>query len=439
MKWLPQRAVVGIAVAADAVRAVELSRGIVTWKNIVPLSDEHTLERTLGVLLAKLPRRRFLRRRAIAVVGPSRAQVRRIYGLPAVPNPRLRAAIVQQTTARHFLQNGVPLVTTGLQPSPEEAPWAGAIEEPVVHAIATACRARRLPLLAVAPTATVLRYAFTAGQIIWQEGDLCLVITTDGRSLQDYRRVLADTLSPADRTSAATLQRALQRLPDGAAFADAYSAAVAADTRHDDGLIVRPKRVRGAASVSMPRWRLALAATGCALTLFLCALTPGLVATVRQREATRQLRVLAAGSRAAVDGQRALKTRARLLAELTAFERSALSPTLFLASLTRAIEPPTMLVAVRYDSAAGLITALTPSAITLLVMLDSVPEIAAPTITGAVTPEQAIAAAVPIQTVNAPIVARQKQPDDPHDALQRVSVRFRWRSALTHSVPQAAR
>jgi hypothetical protein len=420
---------VGVGIGADAVRAVELSGSDIVWAQELAVTEERPLPLALRELLATIPAGRWPRPSVAVVVGPTHAQLRRIRGLPEIRDRRVLASIVQQSVTRYFLQNGTPVLTTGPAVGGPGDPWAGAVEQSVVQAAAEACRAQGLRLLSVTPTAAVLAYAFGDGVVEWRDGDVRLLVTTDAAGLRECRRVPAGA-SGEERgmlTAAAPVSslRALADGDAGARFADAYAAAL------DGGrgaLALRPGRALSTAA-PVPPARIAIAAVVCALSLLVAALAPGLSAARQERAARRALAALASRGREALAAERALADRTRLLAELAAFERSTSSPTLLLASLSEAIERPSMLAALHLDAAGGTLTALTPSAASLLAMLDGVPEISAPAIVGAVTPEAAPVPHLPPTGIS-PTAVPGAPPSPPGGArMERVTVRFRWRGA----------
>ena len=102
---------VGISIGAREVRAVVLRNGRVAAATEAELAPGDTLADAVAEVLAGAPVPRFPRPAVVAALGPSRAQVRRVTGLPPVKDPRVLAEILREGTSRFFLQNGAALVT----------------------------------------------------------------------------------------------------------------------------------------------------------------------------------------------------------------------------------------------------------------------------------------------------------------------------------------
>jgi len=122
----------------------------------------------------------------------------------------------------------------------------------------------------------------------------------------------------------------------------------------------------------------------------------------------------------------AVADSARLLARLVTFQRTAVSRTLLLATLSCVVEEPAMLLSLRLEPSGGTLTALAPTAADLLEMLGKVPAIVSPVIVGSVTPESRPAVQVtPLPPGAAGAAARAAE-----RPLERVTVRFEWRAGV---------
>ena len=91
-----------------------------------------------------------------------------------------------------------------------------------------------------------------------------------------------------------------------------------------------------------------------------------------------------------------------------------------------------MLLSLRLEPSGGTLTALAPTAAALLTMLGEVPEIESPVIVGSVTPESPPSA--PAMTL---VPRTPAAPTDAARSLERVTVRFQWRTG--NRVPPAQR
>ena len=406
-------AVLGVAVSSDAVRAVLLKDERVVWTHEVPVSSDENVEAPLRSSLAEASRQQRGSLSVAVAVGPAHAQLRHLSNLPAIRDARTLAAVVQQSAGRYFRQNGIPMLTTAVAGREAQTGWAGAIEEPVAHAVVAACLAERYRRPVLLPTAAVLGYAVPNGSFAWRDGDVALELVYEEGELRECRCMPSRLLGTPSHGES-ELAPALRALgPDAVRFADAVGAA-------RGGLVSQIALGPRRGEHEPPSGRFAIAAAACIVSLAVLLIAPGLQATRQNRAARRRLETLSAAVAPALAMQRQLTDSARILAELARFQRSAPSTILLLASLTRAIEPPTTLVSLRLDGDGGTLTALTPSAASLLTMLEAVPEIGAPAITGSVTPEATAPAAIGGPTGMAP------SPASPSPKLERVTIRFHW-------------
>ena len=147
---------IGLAVGRNAVRAVLIRGRRICWAGEAPLAAPEELATTVGRLLALAPVPRWPKPVLHAAVGPHAAQVKRVTGLPEIADPDALAAIVREASGSYFLRNGIPLLTTGVQPAGPGAAVAGALERPCVDAIRAACVARGYRLGVIVPTAIAL-------------------------------------------------------------------------------------------------------------------------------------------------------------------------------------------------------------------------------------------------------------------------------------------
>jgi hypothetical protein len=407
--------VIGAAVSHDSVRAVVLERGRIAWSHEVGFEDGE-LASALRSIVAEAKGACGSARALAVAVGPTFAQLRRLHGLPAVRDPHVLAAIVQQNTSRYFRQARVPLVTTPVVEQEGDRAGAGAVEATIIDAIADVGVEHRFSSVAVVPLAAVLGYAAPDSAFAWHDGDLGLVVRYNGERLVECR-CLPSFLLQTEHGVGAALAEGLRPLGDDALrFAGAYAAARGAP---GSPLAVRPDRDARRRSAR----RLATAGATFALALAFMALSPTIAALRDERVAAARLGALAPRTAQAERIARAVADSGHLLSQLVAFQRTAASKTLLLASMSCAIEEPAMLLSLRLEPSGGTLTALAPTAAALLTMLGKVPEIASPTILGSVTPESPPAAPAMAPMPVAPAVSR-----DGPKSLERVTVRFQWRA-----------
>ncbi|MDB4913987.1 MAG: hypothetical protein JWM95_1631, partial [Gemmatimonadetes bacterium] len=357
------------------------------------------LRDTLRDLLASAPHRKHGKHPVAVAVGPTRAQLRRLRNLPAVRDRRALDAIVQESAGRYFRQNGTPMRTTGVTVDAPGEGWAGAIEAPLVQMVMNLCWDAGHHEVVVVPTAAVLRISASSQELLtWRDGDVVLELRHEADALVECRCVPA---------SSAAVR------PVDSAHADAVGAARSGFTS-PLALRIDPTQQR-----SSPV-RILVAGLVCAGSFVLLLLAPAIRASREEKAALRTLAALSGPAALANTAETQLSERARMLAELARFQRGAPSTLPLLASLTQRIKAPSSIVSLRLDSDGGQMTAVTPSASALVAALREMPEIAAPTIAGAVTPEAQAPSLAPT------LLAPATPISPPARLLQRVTIRFHW-------------
>lgn len=405
--------VVGVSVSSLSVSAVALRAGRIVWTREVSRSGEQPVEESLIELLESLPKAGMMRPRIHACVGAQSSQVRNVGEQAWSRDRQLACAIVGESPGRFFLVNGTPIVTTDVQPSAGRGMLVGAIDRPIVDALALVCRRLRLRLVLVSPAAAVLGHAIEGARAVLRDGDLSLVATYEDAQLATSRRVRSAEVE-SDPSTAVALHRELRAGDDGGRFMAAFGAARAGDSVR---LAIRPKR-----DASGNRRRVITAASACALAGAFALAGPPLAAVRRADDARASKATIARSGERALETERRLGDAAVTLGELRAFARGTRSATLLLASLSEAIEHPTMLLSLQADTLGGTLVALTPRASALMAMLDTVPEIAEARIMGPVTLQQSFGpppGAMPPQGM--------VRPPEGAPPMERVTVRFSWR------------
>lgn len=392
---------IGLAVSMDSVRMVAVRDERILWAGESPIDDDSPLERAVAKLLGQITVPRWPRPRVFAAIGPAQAQVKRLTGLPPITDARVVAKLVRESPGRFFLKNGIPLMTTGVRLAGNAGAWGGALDEPVVRAIADACRRQRLSLRGIVPTVLVLGRSLEDDRIVWRDGDVVAELTLKDGAPATIRRISSGR---EHEEGSATVRAPLRALGTEAwRFADAYAAAM---TRDDEPLAARPGRAATGEAPGAPRWRIAIAASAMVLAALAAAFAPGVAATRASRQAERSLHALGPARGAVVRTESDLRRVSAALDEVGAFadrRRSALG---FLASMSDALPPTAQLVAMRLDSAGGHLVALSPRAGDALSRIERLSDIEAPEIIGPVTREY---------------VGQQEK--------ERVTIRFRWRHA----------
>jgi hypothetical protein len=371
---------IGLAVASDELRAVAVRGGVVRWAVRAGRTEEPALSVQIAALLAQAPVPRWRRWRAIAVVGPSAAQVRRLTGLPPLESRATLSVLVREGAGRFFLRNGVPLEVAGVRVIARGSVWAAAFEQPMVAEIAAGCRAAGLTLRAIAPAVNALGAGLQDDRVVWRDGDVRAQIVFAKGTLTSVRRLPSEL--PAGAEQSLRPVAALGSLgKDAWRFADAYGAALASDS---EPLALRTGAQSDAA---VSRRRIVAASIAFASAALIALVTPAVASVIDQSRVLKQLNAIAPQARDAAVVEQELRRMTRALAQVDAFATARRSPTALLASLTRVLPPGAALVTLRVDSAGGTLVFLAPRAARAIASLDSVAEIASPEVVGPVTKE----------------------------------------------------
>lgn len=377
-----RRLTIGLGIGGDSVRAVALSAGKIAWAAERARTEE-PLTRTIERILTDAPMARWRQPRVIAAVGPTHAQTKRLVGLPPVGDQLRLGDVVRESASRFFLKNGVPLVTTW-SPCADGPPWAAAVEQPVLEAIESACRMRRVKLAAIVPTVSVLACVADEANgtscIAWKDGGVWVELALEAGELVAVRRAGdAGGLITPDTTH---FPMADVLGPEGSRFADALGAARA---RPDDMLAWRGRRDPQASTV--PQWRLALAALAIILATAGWLAAPGVAARLVERAAVARLTKLGPVRRDVTFAEREFAKLTGALSEVAAFDGPRIPMTPLLGDLTRALPDESALVTLRLARDGGNLVALTPRAAVVLTKLETVPGIDGAEIIGPVTRE----------------------------------------------------
>ena len=367
--------------ASERVCAVAVRDERILWAIEAERHPDEPLGAAIATLLTQAPLRRWPRPRVVVAIGPSEAQTKRLAGLPPLSDTRALAQLVREGVGRFFLKNRVPLVTSGVRLVEPGRVWAAAFEQLAVGEVESACRAARLAVRAVVPTAVVLGRALAGERATWRDGALSLELTFSSGTLIAVRRSAAVRETSADATP--TPVPALATLGARAmSFADAYGAAL---LPRDEAIALRGG---AGALASLPAARrIQIAACVLALTLAASLLAPGLAARRTEHIARMNLASLARTRREVAIEERELARMTGALAEVSAFDSTRLVTTTLLTNVSRALPEGSALVTFRVDSAGGNVVALGPRAAQVLSALEHVPGLGAPEMVGPVTRE----------------------------------------------------
>jgi hypothetical protein len=403
MRRLFLRPRLGIEVGSRAVRAVLVVRGRIVRVATVRLQDAESLNATLLNVFDSTCRGLWPRPRVFVAVGPSLSQLRRLVNLPAVRSARALREVVRSSAGRFFLKNGVPLLTSSVRREDGAGGWAAALDEPSVRAVAEACRSRRLRLEVAAPTVVGLQHALAGAWLVTEDGGVWVEahVGSDG-TLRDVRRATARSDDGA--RGVAMPIGALRSLGAGALeYAGAYGATA---IERSEPLALHARELRQWREATVPLWRMLVAAVVLLAAVSLALTLPPLRASRVAAHAAARLTKINQPYRAAHWTDAELERTTTALEEIDAFERDRRSLIGFLSELTAGLPNDAWLQSLRLDQHGGTVIALAPRAASALAGVAEVKAIAAPVIVGDVSSEQ-------------------RGPD----RIERITIRFRWRSS----------
>ena len=402
MRWSLGTARIGVEIGSGAVRAVLVRHGRAVDATTVHLDDDEALLPALASALRSVAPRRLRKPRVFAAIGPSASQLRQLVNLPAVGDARALREVVRGSTARFFLKNGVPLITSSVRRQEDGTAWAAALDEPPVRALAAACRAARLQLASVVPSVVALKPMSSDDDVVAIDGDVIVELRIDaGGALQGVRRGTVSATGP-DRPRLSTNVGGTLLGRVGAEYAAAYGATT---INSHEPLALRAGDLRPWRDTGIPRWRLVLASTGLIITTLLSLALPALYAHREAARARTRLATLGPAYRAARWTDQELAATSSALTQIASFDRSRRSAAEFVAELTDELPEDAWLQSVRVEERGGSITALAPHASAAFAALSRLRYVTAPTIVGAVSPE----------------------PVGP-ERFERVTLSFRWRT-----------
>lgn len=413
---------VGLAVEPGRLRAVSVRRGRIVWAIEGDIEPGEPIERALASLMESVPRpRAWPRPTVVAAFSPTLVQTRLAEGLPSLDDARLLGRVVQESTARFFLRNGVPLITASARSEYSGQAWTAAYDSPTIRALDDACRAVGMRLLAVVPSVAILHRALLDDTVEWNDGQTRAIVNFHGGRMTHVARSPGRLREPRSGSNGADAhtsdvlasQRSVATVPDLASlgaeawrFADAYAAAV---TPPDEPLGIRTRAGGGQAldERALPSWRLPLAITACVLALGAALLAPAFAARNAARQATNRLATLAVQRQSAVRAEQELARVSAALTEIATFDAGRRSSLVLLRDITKALPEDAMVAAFRTDSLGGTIVALARRGAAVPAALERVAGIEGLELVGPITKEAQGAREV-----------------------ERVTVRFRFRGVI---------
>ena len=177
----------GIAVSANAVRAILVRDRRIAWHGQEPVESFAQLGDRLAALLKRIPLPRFALSRAVVAIGTTSSQVKPLDGLPPIEGANAIAALLSRNVNRFFLKNGVPLRVAEIQQRGEDW-WAAVADESVVATIEDTCRRSRIRLDGCIPAVVALSRSFGDGILVWRDGPAVSYLRFVDRELARFTR-----------------------------------------------------------------------------------------------------------------------------------------------------------------------------------------------------------------------------------------------------------
>ena len=164
----PERAMrrVGILVSSDAVRALVLRSGRVTWHAHSEIGEKERVGTVLERVLLKLPRARIGRTTVRVAMGLAHSHVKRIEGLPRARHPKILNRLVRENADAFFLRLGSRTLVADVELRSDGSTWAAAFDAALVDEALGALRRRRLAVAGVMSFANAVSHALPVGNLV---------------------------------------------------------------------------------------------------------------------------------------------------------------------------------------------------------------------------------------------------------------------------------
>lgn len=144
---------IGLAVDDTCVRAALVRGHTVRWRHEVPL-DGGDLRSAVQRILHAAPRQRFARRRAAVLLGPAYSQLRRLEGLPPLPNRKLVTQLVRENTNAFFLHTAPSFAIPEIHVTGVGTRWGVALDRSAVDDAVAGAAAAGYAVVAIATSRT---------------------------------------------------------------------------------------------------------------------------------------------------------------------------------------------------------------------------------------------------------------------------------------------
>ena len=157
-------------------------RGAIEWDVTGALGVDQDVGDVLSSMLAATASR-VRGRRAIAIVGPSRSQLRRLSGLPSIDDATMLAKIVNENPRRFFLGASATLATTDVHGDGDGGHWCAAFDRALIDGLVAGGRAARVTIAAVLPIAALAGQHTGDGEVRYVDPPESVTVRLVGRRL----------------------------------------------------------------------------------------------------------------------------------------------------------------------------------------------------------------------------------------------------------------
>ncbi len=372
----------GILISSDAVRALLVRRGRVTWHAHVAIEQAGQAGRALDRVLSTLPPARIGGTTVRVALGLAHSDTKRVDGLPPARDPRILNSLVKENADAFFLRLGARTLVANVDHRADGSKWASAFDAALLDEVFGILRRRRLFPAGVMSFAVAVSRTAPAGTWCARDADLEVELTTiEGAIIQSCRRRVVR--GEATDSRARTVATPGNLGAAGPEFLAAYGAAIApahalvAWRPAPDPARVRAREARRIAAASL----LLVASAGAAVA------ARGVHADRVAGAATRELAMFRKSEATAARVDAELRRTTVELDRIHRFEANRGRVTALLGAISEALPDSTALVSLRVDSVEGNLVTLTPHAANVLPPLFDVPGVVAPRIVGSVTRE----------------------------------------------------
>jgi hypothetical protein len=422
---------VGLALEGRSIRAIGLDGNRITWTVQAELDADDEIATAVAELLRSTPAFGAWPRASVHLSLPwEHARLKRVGGLPSMGDARLQRRMIRSSGSVLLLGGTRPHTIGGIQSMGEGSAWVTTFDSALLRQVEQGCALAGCNLVSFVPGVVAVGRATPNDTVSWHEDGVAGTISFDnartpvslrfgpvGTDAADVAALVAEVEPPVAVPPLASLAQ------DPWVFARAFGAAAAYSVR--DPLCLRGFR-SDARRAEIPAWRVGIAGAALVASVGVLAAVPGVASMHVRDQALHSLSLLQEDHALALEIHGEIAGAERLLTAVSDLQRRP-PVTILMERIARSLPRGSAIVAVRLDSAGGVITALSPRAADLVAALDEVPGIASPEIIGPVTRDAIATPASNGSSADSPAQALE---------LERVSLRFRH-SGLISPVQRA--